>query len=158
MIFGMGQDSHKFLPKKGEKKCIIAGVAFDTVPGFDADSDGDIVYHAICNAITSITHLSIMGDVAIKMCHEDGVTDSSMYLLEAKKSLNTKKITHIAITIEAKEPRLQKHIEKMRENIAKLLELEISQIGITVTSGNGLDDCGKGLGAKCSSLISLVNI
>ena len=86
MKIGMGQDSHRFLNEKGDKICTIGGVEFYDVPGLDADSDGDVVYHAICNAITSITHVHILGDIAIQMCKQ-GITNSREYLVEAKKTL-----------------------------------------------------------------------
>ncbi len=52
MKMGIGQDSHRFHKEKSGKKCIIGGINFEEVPGWEADSDGDIVYHSICNAIT----------------------------------------------------------------------------------------------------------
>ncbi len=154
MKIGMGQDSHKFLVEKGDKVCVIGGVKFLDVPGLDADSDGDIVYHAICNAITSVTHVPILGGRAIEMC-KSGITDSSLYLLEAKKSLGTRKIVHIALTIEGKRPRMQAHINQMRENVAHLLGIDINDVGITCTSGNGMNDFGKGVGVQCLCLITL---
>jgi hypothetical protein len=56
---GIGQDSHRFLPPDSSKPCIVGGVIFDGVPGLDADSDGDVVYHAICNAMTSLSGVPI---------------------------------------------------------------------------------------------------
>ncbi len=152
MKVGFGQDSHRFEPQKGTKICKIGGVEFLDIPGLDADSDGDVVYHAICNAITSITHVHILGDLAIKMCRS-GITDSKEYLLEAKKTLKGQKIVHIALAITGKQPRLQSSLTKMRAHIAELLELEMDQVGITCTSGNNLDDCGRGLGVSCACIL-----
>ncbi len=154
MKIGIGQDSHRFLKEKGDKVCIIGGVEFPEVPGLDADSDGDIVYHAICNAITSITHVHILGDIAIRMCKQ-GITNSKEYLLEAKKSLGDKKIAHIAITIEGKRPRMQSSLNQMRMNIANLLDLDIQEVGITCTSGNNLGDFGAGVGIQSYCILSI---
>ena len=44
---GIGQDSHRFLAKESSKKCTVAGLFFEGAPGLDADSDGDVVFHAI---------------------------------------------------------------------------------------------------------------
>ncbi len=154
MKVGMGQDSHRFLQEKGEKSCIIGGVVFEEVPGLDADSDGDVVYHAICNAITSVTNIYILGDLAIKMCGE-GITNSREYLLEAKKSLGDNKIAHVAITIEGRRPRMQASLRQMRENIATILDLNISAVGITCTSGNNLGDFGKGLGIESYCILTI---
>ncbi len=155
MKVGIGQDSHRFLKEKENKICRIGGVEFQDVPGFDADSDGDVVYHAICNAITSITHVHIMGDLAKKM-YKQGITDSKEYLLEAKKSLGEYKIAHISIVIEGKRPQLQSALHQMRVNIANILDLNISEIGITCTSGNNLDDLGSGLGMQSHCILTII--
>ncbi len=155
MKSGIGQDSHAFLAEKGEKCCIIAGVHFDDVPGWDADSDGDIAYHAICNAITSITHVPILGGIAIKMCHEQKITDSREYLLEALKTLGNVQVVHLALTIEARRPRMQKKIDEMRQNIAEVMRLEMTQVGITCTSGDGLTAFGRGEGGQCFCIITV---
>ncbi|MBS0584853.1 MAG: 2-C-methyl-D-erythritol 2,4-cyclodiphosphate synthase [Verrucomicrobia bacterium] len=149
MKVGFGQDSHRFLKEKGAKKCIIGGLIFEDVPGWDADSDGDIVYHAICNAITSITHVPILGGIAIEMCKKEGITDSRHYLLRAKETLKGLKIVHIALSIEAAKPRLQPSIDQMRAKVAAVLDIEPLQVGITCTSGDGLTDFGKGFGGNC---------
>ena len=46
---GIGQDSHRFLPPDSSKLCVIAGLIFEEVAGFNANSDGDVVFHAICS-------------------------------------------------------------------------------------------------------------
>lgn len=152
---GIGQDSHRFLEGKSDKKCIIGGVIFDEVPGWDADSDGDIVYHAICNAISSISHVPSLGGFAIRMCHEEKITDSRCYLEKACQTLHHHSIIHVALTIEAARPKLQKHIDTMRKNVAEILQLQIGQVGITCTSGDGLTDFGKGIGGQCFCIITV---
>jgi 2-C-methyl-D-erythritol 2,4-cyclodiphosphate synthase len=154
MKTGIGQDSHRFIKEKTDKVCIIGGVTFPEVPGLDADSDGDVVYHAICNAITSITNIHILGDLAIKMCKE-GITNSKEYLLEAKKSLGKLKISHVAISIEGSRPRMQSSLDQMRKNIASILEIDITSIGITCTSGNHMGDFGKGIGIQSFCILSV---
>ncbi|MBA2726641.1 MAG: 2-C-methyl-D-erythritol 2,4-cyclodiphosphate synthase [Parachlamydiaceae bacterium] len=151
---GIGQDSHRFLPPGSSKPCVIAGLIFEEAPGFMANSDGDIVFHAICNAITSVTGVLILGAIADDLCLRDGITDSEVYLKEALKTLGTQTISHVAVTIEAKRPKFSKRLLEMRENIARVMELNISQVGITATSGEGLTDFGCGDGAQCFAIIT----
>ncbi len=151
---GIGQDSHRFLPPESSKPCIIAGVIFNDVPGFMANSDGDVVFHAICNAISSLTGILILGAIADDLCLKDGITDSEVYLREAMKTLKQQKITHVAITIEAKRPKMKDKLLEMRTNIARVMEIEISQVGITATSGEGLTDFGCGDGVQCFALVT----
>src|SRR5580704_19757966 len=96
---GLGQDSHRFLPPDSTKPCVMGGLIFDGVPGFMANSDGDVVFHALCNAISSLTGVLILGAIADDLCHKDGITDSEVYLREAMKTFGNQQISHIAISI-----------------------------------------------------------
>lgn len=151
---GIGQDSHRFLPAGSAKPCIIAGLIFEDVPGFNANSDGDIVFHAICNAISSVTGVLILGAIADDLCLKDGITDSEVYLREAMKTLGKQRITHVAITVEALKPKLKKRIMEMRQNIAKVMGLDFSQVGMTATTGEGLTDFGCGDGAQAFAIVT----
>lgn len=151
---GIGQDSHRFL-EQGEKPCVVAGLIFQGAPGLDADSDGDVVLHAICNAITSITHVPILGKIAIELCKQ-GIKDSRVYLEKALDTLGNHTIEHVALTIEGSRPKFQKRCDEMRDHVARLMGLEISQVGMTFTSGDGLTDFGKGIGLMCFCVISVV--
>lgn len=151
---GIGQDSHRYMSPGSSKPCVIAGIIFDEMPGFMANSDGDIVFHAICNAISSLTGVLILGNIADELCLRDGITDSEIYLREALKTLGKQDITHIAITIEAKKPKFNDRLLAMRENIARVMGLTVEQIGITATSGEGLTDFGCGDGAQCFAIVT----
>lgn len=151
---GIGQDSHRFLPQDSSKPCIIAGIIFQGVPGFNANSDGDVAFHAICNAITSLTHILILGGIADDLCLKDGITDSEVYLVEAMKTLGEQKIVHVALTIEAKKPKFKPQLNEMRANIARVMKLDISQVGVTATSGEGLTDFGCGEGVMCFAIVT----
>lgn len=151
---GIGQDSHRFLPPDSSKPCTLAGLIFEGVPGFNANSDGDVVLHAICNAISSVTGILILGAIADDLCLKDGITDSEVYLDEAMKTLGKQKISHLAITIEAKRPKFKQRLLEMRQNIARIMQLDISQVGITATSGEGLTDFGCGEGVQCLALLT----
>lgn len=151
---GIGQDSHRFLPPDSSKPCVIAGLIFDDAPGFNANSDGDVVLHAICNAISSLTGILILGDIADDLCLKDGITDSEVYLVEAMKTLGKQQVSHVAVTIEAKKPKFKKRLLEMRQNIARIMQLDVSQVGITATSGEGLTDFGCGDGVQAFAIVT----
>lgn len=127
---------------------------FNDVPGFHANSDGDVVLHAICNAISSLTHVLILGNIADDLCLKDGITDSEVYLVEAMKTLGEQQVTHVAVTIEAKKPKFKSRLIEMRQNIARLMHLDISQVGITATSGEGLTEVGCGEGVQALAIVT----
>lgn len=151
---GIGQDSHRFLPADSSKPCVIGGIIFDDAPGFNANSDGDVALHAICNAITSLTGILILGNIADDLCLKDGITDSEIYLIEAMKTLGNQRITHVAISIEGKKPKFKHRLTEMRQNIARIMQLNISQVGVTATSGEGLTDFGCGDGIQVFAIVT----
>jgi 2-C-methyl-D-erythritol 2,4-cyclodiphosphate synthase len=146
---GIGQDSHRFQIAGHKKKCVVAGVIFSDVPGLDANSDGDVVLHATCNAISSVTHAPILGEIAPKLCKEQGIQDSAVFLIKALETLKDIKISHISFSIEGSRPRFNHRAIEMRKNLAKLLKINMEQIGMTFTTGDGLTAFGKGEGLQC---------
>lgn len=154
---GIGQDSHRFLDEKSSKPCVIGGVLFEDVPGLCASSDGDVVFHSICRAISSISSVDILGEIAKELCQKDGITDSEVYLEKALKTLK-EEIVHIAISIEGRRPYFHKKIYLMKKKIAKTLNIKISQIGITAHSGEGLTDFGCGQGIQCTCILTVKSL
>ena len=153
---GIGQDSHRFLSQESTKVCVLGGLILEEVPGFLANSDGDVIFHALCNAISSLTGVIILGKKADEMLENQGITDSRLYLEEALKTLGDQQITHVAITIEALRPKLLKRIPKLRESVANAMNLNVSQVGMTATTGEGLTDFGLGEGLQCFCIITTI--
>lgn len=151
---GIGQDSHRFEGEDSTKTCIIAGVEFNDVPGWDANSDGDIVFHAICNAISSVTGTLILGGIADELCLKEGITDSEVYLKEALRTLGDTTIEHIAMTLEGKRPKFKSRIEEMRQSTARVVGIKPSQVGITATTGEELTGFGRGEGVQCIVVVT----
>ncbi|MCE5295426.1 MAG: 2-C-methyl-D-erythritol 2,4-cyclodiphosphate synthase [Chlamydiales bacterium] len=151
---GIGQKSHRFLPPDSTKPCVIAGIIFADTPGFQSRSDGDVVFGALCNAISSLTGVPILSEIALKLRTRDGITDSEVYVKEAVKTLKSQKITHVAISLEAKRPYFQDHLPEMKKRIAQALSIQPHQVGITAISGAGLTDCGCGDGVSCTVILT----
>jgi 2-C-methyl-D-erythritol 2,4-cyclodiphosphate synthase len=153
-ITGFGEDSHQF--KNDTSGCIIAGHPFLDTPSFDADSDGDVAYHALCQAITSVTHVPILGKVAIELCKEKGVKDSRVFVAEALKTLKNMKILHCVVSLTAQKPRLQPQELRMRQNIAKTLQIDIEQVGMVFTTGNSMCFASQGKGVTCRAVVTFL--
>lgn len=152
MKAAIGQDSHRFEETPG-KPLILGGVVFPGEVGPLANSDGDVVLHAITNAVSGITGRNILGRVADEMC-QSGIIDSAEYLREALKSLEGR-IVHLSVSMECLRPKISPMIPAMREKIAELLGVEPAAIGITATTGEGLTDCGKGLGISVLCILTV---
>ena len=144
MKVSIGQDSHKINYENTDKKLMLGGIEFKENFSILANSDGDVVLHAITNAVSGITCKNILGKISDDMCKK-GITNSEEYLKEALKYLK-EKIVHVSIAIECKVPKISPKIEEMRSNIARILDVNENNIGITATSGEGLTEFGKGNG------------
>lgn len=151
MKAAIGQDSHRFEESPG-KPLILGGVVFPGEPGLLANSDGDVVLHAITNAVSGITGQNILGKIADEMCRS-GITDSAEYLRKALEFLHGR-VSHVSLSMECLRPKISPMIPEMREHIAGLLGVAPSAIGITATTGEGLTDCGKGLGISVLCILT----
>ena len=159
MRVSIGQDSHRFATAQNNKKLIMGGVLFDTAPAFEANSDGDVVLHAITNAVSGITCRNILGKVADDMC-KSGITDSREYLKVALKDLEEKKFrpVHLSMTIECARPKISPKVEEMRESIAALMGMTPDSVGITATTGEGLTAFGQGLGVMVFCILTVEEV
>ncbi|MFA5341001.1 MAG: 2-C-methyl-D-erythritol 2,4-cyclodiphosphate synthase [Clostridia bacterium] len=152
MKCAIGQDSHSF-SQDPDRNLILAGVHIKDHAGLVANSDGDVIYHALTNAISGITSVNVLGMTADSMCRS-GITDSSFYVKEALKSL-VHEIVHVSFTVECMSPVLFPYIDIMKENIASLLKIDKKNVGLTATSGEGLTSFGRGQGIMCFCLITV---
>lgn len=155
---GIGQDSHKFLKEKDIKDLILGGIKIDYDFGLNGNSDADVVIHSLCNALSSAIGGESLSTWADKMC-QDGIKDSVKYLdlvLDKIKDSDYS-IGNISITIEAKKPKLQTEIERMKNKLSEVLKININQIGITATSGEDLTAFGRGEGIQAFSIVNLIS-
>jgi 2-C-methyl-D-erythritol 4-phosphate cytidylyltransferase/2-C-methyl-D-erythritol 4-phosphate cytidylyltransferase/2-C-methyl-D-erythritol 2,4-cyclodiphosphate synthase len=154
---GIGLDSHRFTDK--EKPLILGATKIPDESGLEANSDGDVILHSLFNALSQAIggkSLSFYADPI----YEKGIKDSSIYLKVALDMVKEKgfKINNIGIMVEGKRPRLSKHEELIKENIAQLCNLEHSQIGLTATSGEELTSWGRGEGLQAFTIVSLKKV
>jgi len=150
----IGQDSHKFESYDVTKPLILGGVIIPNEHGLAGNSDADVVLHALTNAVSGITAVNILGEKADELCLEKGVKDSKAYLKKALEYMDGYKITHVSFSVEAKRPKLSGFIDKIRENVANLLEIPISCVAMTATTGEGLTDFGRALGMQVFVVIT----
>jgi 2-C-methyl-D-erythritol 2,4-cyclodiphosphate synthase len=153
---GIGQDSHRFDFKDKTKKLILGSVLFENQPPLKGNSDADVVLHALCNAISGVTGVNILGKISDTLCQKHGIKDSRFYLQEALNHLKDWRITHISFSIECKTPKITPKISEMKTNISQLLGLETAEIGITATSGEGLTAFGRGEGIQVFCIVTVI--
>lgn len=152
---GNGFDVHRLVP---DRRCIICGVDIPHKTGLLGHSDADVAIHALCDALLGAAAL---GDIGKHFPDNDprwsGV-DSRILLREVVRILAAKgyKPVNVDVTIIAQEPKMSPHIEKMRENLAADLSLDIDAVSVkaTTTEHLGYTGRGEGIAAQASALIS----
>lgn len=152
---GLGLDSHRFVEGESDKPFVLGGLVFDDAPALDGNSDADVILHAITDAISGVTGKTVIGKVADEMCRE-GITDSKEYLKVALADLGEWEISHVSIVLECLRPKIDPKVAVLRESIAGLLGVTVDDVCITATTGEGLTDCGRGLGMHASVVLTAV--
>ena len=152
---GLGLDSHRFIEGDSAKPLILGGVIFNDAPALSGNSDADVILHAVTDAISGVTGVTVIGAVADQLCR-DGITDSKAYLAVALESLGDWRLTHVSIVLECLRPKIDPKVPALRASVAALLGLEIADVCITATTGEQLNDVGRGLGIHASVIVTAI--
>ncbi|MBQ9699004.1 MAG: 2-C-methyl-D-erythritol 2,4-cyclodiphosphate synthase [Lachnospiraceae bacterium] len=157
MRIGMGYDVHKLVE---DRKLIIGGVEIPYEKGLLGHSDADVLLHAIMDALLGAAGL---GDIGKHFPDTDeqykGI--SSIKLMEHVGELLAKNgyvIGNIDSTIIAQRPKMAPYRELMRENIAKALKIDVSQVGVKATTEEGLGFTGAGEGISSQAIALLETV
>lgn len=156
MRIGMGYDVHKLVEGRD---LILGGVNIPCEKGLLGHSDADVLLHAIMDALLGAAAL---GDIGRHFPDTDPAYKgiSSLSLLEKVGGLLGEGgflIENIDATIIAQAPRMRPHIDAMRENIAKALEIEVSQVNVKATTEEGLGFTGSGEGISSQAVCMLTS-
>lgn len=143
--FGMGYDVHQLVENR---KLIIGGVDIPYEKGLLGHSDADVLLHAISDALLGAAAL---GDIGKHFPDTDPRYKGadSLKLLEEVGNLLAAKgyvVGNVDATIVAQKPKMLPHIPKMRENIARVLRVDIDQINVRATTEEHLGFTGSGQG------------
>jgi 2-C-methyl-D-erythritol 2,4-cyclodiphosphate synthase len=151
---GHGYDVHKF---GGTGPIVIAGVSIDHVMGLIAHSDGDVLLHALCDALLGALALGDIGKHFPDSDPELAGIDSRELLRHVYKLVKNKhyQLGNLDLTIVAQTPKMAPHIELMRANIAADLQCDISQINVKATTTEKLGFAGRKEGLAAYAVVLL---
>lgn len=152
---GFGFDVHALA--EGEN-LIIGGVEIPHSKGTVAHSDGDVLIHAICDALLGAANLRDIGYQFPDTSDDYKGIDSTILLKKTFELLKEKgyEIGNIDSTIAAQKPKLKPYIDKMQETLAGILELANEDVTIkaTTTEKLGFEGREEGISAYAVVLIS----
>ncbi|MBR6267648.1 MAG: 2-C-methyl-D-erythritol 2,4-cyclodiphosphate synthase [Selenomonadaceae bacterium] len=139
--FGMGYDVHRLVEGR---KLILGGVEIPHSLGLLGHSDADVLLHAISDALLGAAALGDIGKHFPDTDPRYEGADSGKLLSHVMGLLKEKgyRVGNVDATVVAQKPKLAPHIEKMRENIARILEVEIDQVNVKATTEEKLGFTG----------------
>jgi len=154
MRIGHGYDVHQLVE---DRSLFLAGVQIQHDRGLLGHSDGDVVLHAICDAVLGAMGA---GDVG-----QHFPTDDERYLGIDSSELLRRVVTlmrdegwcvgNVDVTICAEEPRLASHRHAMRSRVADLLGTPIDNVSIKAKTNEGLDAIGRGEAIAATAVVLL---
>lgn len=155
---GHGYDVHKFTAKKQD--ITIGGIEIPYEFGLEAHSDGDVLIHAMCDAILGALALGDIGRHFPDTNAQFKNTDSKFFLAEIKKMLDDKGYTigNLDCTIVAQAPKMLPHIESMKACLSNILTIDIDQINIKATTTEKLGFVGRKEGIASHVVCLIYNI
>ncbi|MCI0505572.1 MAG: 2-C-methyl-D-erythritol 2,4-cyclodiphosphate synthase [Gammaproteobacteria bacterium] len=154
MRIGHGYDAHRFKEGKG---IVLGGVDIPFNKSFEAHSDGDVLLHALCDAMLGAAALGDIGK------HFPDASDeykgiSSRLLLQKVHALISKKhftVGNVDITVVAEAPKLAPFIDNMRQHISEDLEVPINCVSVKATTTEGMGFVGRGEGVEVHAVVLL---
>lgn len=154
---GQGYDAHRF---KDGGRLVLGGVEIEHPRGMAAHSDGDVVLHALCDALLGAAGL---GDIGKHFPDSEAAfkgIDSRILLRDVCRKLMDLgyRVGNADMTIIAQSPRMSPHIEAMRRNIAEDLGVKVDAVNVkaTTTEGMGFEGRGEGIAVQAVALLHKV--
>ena len=153
---GIGFDSH---PLTEGRKLVLGGVEIPHDRGLSGHSDGDVLVHAVMDALLGAANL---GDKGIQFPSSDPEYKdiSSLVLLERVGALVAEagwRLSNVDATILAQNPRLSPFNAEMRENVAQSLSVSASRVSVKVTTTDYLGFIGREEGIAACAVATLMS-
>ena len=154
MRIGHGYDVHKLVEGRD---LILGGVKIPFEKGLLGHSDADVLLHAVSD---SLLGAAALGDIGKHFPDTDpaykGADSLELLRIVGQKVAEAGyKVGNIDVTMIAQRPKLKDHIPVMRENIARVLHIEVDQVNVKATTEEHLGFTGDGSGMSCHAVCLL---
>ena len=155
MRVGHGFDVHRFT---AGDYVVIGGVKIPFVKGIEAHSDGDVVIHALCDALLGACALGDIGKHFPDSDPQFKSRDSRFFLKSVAKLIydNGYELINLDCTVVCEKPKISPYISVMRGNLASDLNVSLEQVSVKATTTELLGFTGRGEGVAAFAVVSLV--
>jgi 2-C-methyl-D-erythritol 2,4-cyclodiphosphate synthase len=147
---GHGFDAHPLVPGR---RCVLGGVEVPSDAGPEGHSDGDVVLHALADALLGAAAAGDLGSVFGTARPEWKDAPSSRLLAHVREITGRPGVLNVDVTVIASRPKVGPFRDAMREKIAALLGVPVSRVSVKASSGNGLTDFGRGAGVAAEAVV-----
>ncbi len=143
---GYGVDTHAF--GKPQDYILLAGVKIPSESGLVAHSDGDVLIHAVMDALLSAAGLRDIGFYFPDKDEKWKNADSTELLREVLSRIAEQglRVCNLSVAVQAEKPRLAAYIDGMKSSLAGILKIDPTRIGISAGTNEGLGYVGEGKG------------
>lgn len=154
---GFGSDIHQL---EKNKPLVLGGVKIESDLGAVGHSDADALLHAVTDAILGAAALGDIGSHFSDKDEQWKAADSSVFLAEAARLIKEKNYTiaNVDSTINLETPKLRPFIDRMRENIARILEIDPSCVSVKAKTGEQVDAVGEHRAVRAEAVVLLEKI
>ncbi len=155
MRFGFGYDIHRLVEGR---PLVLGGIKIEHPKGLLGHSDGDVVLHAVCDALLGAVAAGEIGiyfpptDLTIMGLSSSTIAEKVLEILKARKA----SIINIDATIVAEEPKLKPHYENIRQSVARILKLDLDNVSVKAKSREGLGEVGHGDAIVCYAVAGVL--
>ena len=155
MRIGQGFDVHAFGP--GDK-VVLGGITIAHTQGLVAHSDGDVVIHALCDALLGALALGDIGQHFPPSDPRWRGADSRLFLRVCAELLREHgfALANADVTVICEQPRVAPHAEAMRRHLASDLSCDVTQISVKATTSEKLGFTGREEGIAAQAVVLLV--
>jgi len=149
---GHGYDAHRFAPGT---KLVLGGVTVEFDRGLAAHSDGDVLVHALCDALLGAAGLGDVGRHFPDTSPELAGIDSRILLRRVVALLDERGlgVVNADVTVIAQAPRLGPHLGRMRTRLASDLGIGPERINVKATTTEGMGFTGRGEGIAAHAVV-----
>jgi 2-C-methyl-D-erythritol 2,4-cyclodiphosphate synthase len=154
MRIGHGYDVHRF--GEGEN-VVLGGVTIPHSQGLEAHSDGDVLIHAICDALLGAVAAGDIGHHFPDTDPANAGVNSRTLLKRVLELVRTEgwKLANLDSTIIAQAPQMAPHILAMRDNLAADFGVEVGRVNVKATTTEQLGFTGRGEGIAAHAVVLL---
>ena len=154
MRIGHGFDAHRFAP---DRKLVLGGVEIEYEQGMAAHSDGDVVIHALCDALLGAAGLGDIGRHFPDTQAEFEGIDSRILLRDVVAKLQAEglSLSNADISIVAQAPRLKHYLPRMRRLLAQDLQVDESRLNLKATTTEKMGYTGRKEGIATHAVVLL---